>query len=147
MAGSQPAPELPPWPGGPPRYPTRPVDLSLHRQREQAHLVLAMPGLPLSDAAGPTLDVLLAVLGGQAGRLFLALREAEGLVYHVSASSTEGVDAGDVTFYAAAGPDRMPRARQVLEAELVRMCNELVGDEELSRAKALLVGQHAIGME
>jgi predicted Zn-dependent peptidase len=27
------------------------------------------------------------------------------------------------------------------------MCDEPVGDEELSRAKALLVGQHAIGME
>jgi zinc protease len=142
-----PAPALPPWPGGAPRYPERPAELHLPLSREQAHLVLALPGVPFTDPACPAIDVLLAVLGGQAGRLFLALREAEGLVYHVSASANEGVDAGEITFYAAAGPDRMPRARAVLEAELRRIRNELVGDEELERAKALLVGQHAIGME
>jgi zinc protease len=147
LDGSSAAPALPPWPGGAPRYPERAVELRQPLTREQAHLVIAVPGLPFTHAACPTLDVLVAVLGGQAGRLFLALREAEGLVYHVSASSNEGVDAGDLTFYAAAGPDRLPRARQVLEAELRRMCDEPVGDEELSRAKALLVGQHAIGME
>lgn len=147
LADAPEAPPLPPWPGGPPRYPEHPVELRLPLSREQSHLVIALPGLPFTDPAGPALDVLLAVLGGQAGRLFLAMREAEGLVYHVSASSSEGVDAGEITFYAAAGPDRMPRAREVLEAELRRVCDELVDDEELERAKALLVGQHAIGME
>lgn len=147
LADTPPPPALPPWPGGSPRYPEHPIELRHAMDREQAHMVLTMPGLPFTDRAGPTLDVLLSVLGGQAGRLFMALREAEGLVYHVSAGSTEGVDAGDVAFYAAAGPDRVVRARQVLEAELQRVCDDLVGDEELSRAKALLVGQHAIGME
>jgi zinc protease len=141
------APALPPFPGGAPRYPERSVELQLPLDREQSHLVIALPGLPFTDPAGPALDLLLAVLGGQAGRLFLALREAEGLVYHVSASSSEGFDAGEITFYAASGPDRMPRARQMLEAEIQRVCNELVSGEELDRAKALLVGQHAIGME
>ena len=51
-------------------------------------------GRPTPVMRTPVLDVLLAVLGGQAGRLFVALRGAEGLVYHVSASSSEGVDAG-----------------------------------------------------
>ena len=147
LDGQPDAPALPPWPGSAPRYPEHPVELRLPLDREQAHLVIALPGLPFTDTAGPALDVLLAVLGGQAGRLFLALREAEGLVYHVSASSNEGIDAGEITFYAASGPDRMPRARQVLEEELRRVGAELVPDEELTRAKALLVGQHAIGME
>ncbi|MCA9711433.1 MAG: insulinase family protein, partial [Myxococcales bacterium] len=147
LADQAPAPALLPWPGSSPRYPSRPVELHQARAREQAHLVLTVPGLPFTDRRGPTLDVLLAVLGGQAGRLFLALREAEGLVYHVSASSTEGVDAGDVAFYAATGPARLARTRQVLERELSRICDEPVGAEELDRAKALLVGQHAIGME
>ncbi|MCX4243226.1 M16 family metallopeptidase [Paraliomyxa miuraensis] len=147
LLGADEGPALPPWPGGGPRYPEGPLDLHRPLQREQAHLVLAMPGLAFDDPAAPALDVLLAVLGGQAGRLFVALREVEGLVYHVSASSTEGVDAGDISFYAAAGPDRMPRARQVLEAELTRIRDEPIGDDELWRAKAYLVGQHAIGME
>lgn len=137
----------PPLVGSPPRYPERPVEVRIRRDREQSHLVLAVPGLPFTDRRTVTLDVLLAVLGGQAGRLFMALREAEGLVYHVSASSTEGVDAGDVALYAAASPERMPRARRVLERELRRIQDELVGAEELERAKALLVGQHVMGLE
>lgn len=141
------APSPPQWSGAEPRYPRRPVELVETRDREQAHLVLAVPGLSFFDPATAAVDVLLAVLGGQAGRLFMALREAEGLVYHVAANSTEGVDAGDLTFYAAASPDRMARAREVLEAELARICTDLVGADELSRAKALLVGQHAMGME
>ena len=136
-----------PWPGGPPRHPKRPVELREHRQREQSHLVMLVPGPSFTDRRAPTLDVLLAILGGQAGRLFLALREAEGLVYQVSATSTEGVDAGDVAFHAAATPARMARARTVLEQELSRICTERVGEEELDRAKALLLGQHAMGME
>jgi len=140
-------PAAPPWPGGPPSYPQRPVELRATLEREQSHLVIAAPGLPFADRRSAALDVLLTVLGGQAGRLFMALREAEGLVYQVSASSTEGVDAGDLWFYAAASPDRMPRARQALEAELRRVCEELVGDEELARAKAVLLGQHAMGLE
>ncbi len=147
LADVEPAAPLPDWPGRPPRHPARPVELRRSQPREQAHLVMAMPGLPFTDRAVPTLDVLMAVLGGQAGRLFLALREAEGLVYHVSASSTEGLDTGDLTVYAAASPGRFARAREVLEAELARVCDELVEDEELSRAKALIHGQYVIGME
>jgi zinc protease len=147
LVDQSPADPLPPWSGAAPRYPVRPLELRASLDREQAHLVLAVPGLPFTDRRVPVLDVLVAVLGGQAGRLFMALREAEGLVYHVSASSTEGIDAGDLAFYAATGPARLDRARRVLEAELARICDEPVGDEELCRAKMLLTGQHTIGME
>ncbi|MEM7160625.1 MAG: pitrilysin family protein [Myxococcota bacterium] len=144
---TEPPPAMPPWPGSAPAYPRRAVELFAPLKREQSHLVLSMPGLALGDPRAPALDLLLAVLGGQAGRLFMALREAEGLVYHVAANSNEGVDAGDLLFYAASSPERMGRARQVLEGELKRICDERVGDEELSRAKVLLLGQYAMGME
>lgn len=128
----------------PGRAPRRPADLApvrIHRAREQAHVVLAWPGLVIGDPRAATMEVLTTILGGQAGRLFTALREDEGLVYHVSASSSEGIDAGHVSFYAAASQDKLVRARAALERERKRICDELPTVEEIERAQAWILGQ------
>ncbi|MBC8068504.1 MAG: insulinase family protein, partial [Deltaproteobacteria bacterium] len=116
-------------------------ELRVRRRREQAHLVMAWPGLTLADPRLPAMEVLSTILGGQAGRLFVALREDEGLVYHTSASSSEGIDAGHVAFYAATSPDKLVRARAALERERERICAAPVGAIELERAQAWLIGQ------
>jgi zinc protease len=104
-------------------------------------VVMAWPGLTLADPRVPTMEVLTSVLGGQAGRLFVALREDEGLVYHTAASSSEGLDAGHVAFYAASSPDKLVRAEAALERERARIFDEPATAVELDRAKAWLVGQ------
>ncbi len=119
----------------------RPQTLRVRRRREQAHVVMAWPGLTLGDPLVPTMEVLTSILGGQAGRLFVALREEEGLVYHTSASSSEGLDAGHVAFYAASSPDKLVRAKAALERERDRICAERATAEELERAQAWLIGQ------
>lgn len=119
----------------------------IQRAKEQAHIALAYPGLPIGDRRGPALEVLMAVLGGQAGRLFLKLREDEGLVYHVSASTSEGIDAGDVVVYAATGQDKVARARAAIEAEIASLAAGEMTDEELDRAKAWLCGQYDASLE
>lgn len=136
-----------PMPGAPPKYPSAPVEVALCRDQQQVHLAMAMPGPPLGHADSAAVDVLLAVLGGQAGRLFMALREQQGLVYTVAAQSLEGSDAGEITVFASASTDKIGRARQALCEQLDRIATEPVGPAELLRAKALLLGQHAMGME
>lgn len=127
--------------GAPPRAIRRPVRVRVRRRKEQAHVVMAWPGLTLGDPRVPAMEVLSSVLGGQAGRLFVALREDEGLVYHTSASSTEGLDAGHVAFYAASSPDKLVRAQAALERERAKICEHVADRVELERAKAWLVGQ------
>jgi zinc protease len=135
-----PPPALERLPG---RAPKRPdcTPVRIHRAREQAHIVLAWPGIVIGDPRSPTLEVLTTILGGQAGRLFAALREEEGLVYQVSASSSEGIDAGHVSFYAAASQDKLARARSALERERKRICDEPPTPDELERARAWILGQ------
>jgi zinc protease len=140
VADAPPVDREPAWPGGVPRMASD-RDVRLRRRREQAHLVLAWPGISLADPRVPAMEVLTTILSAQAGRLFLAMREEEGLVYHVSASSTEGIDCGHVSFYAATSQDKLARARQVLERERLRLCREPIGREELERAQAWLIGQ------
>jgi zinc protease len=101
----------------------------------------------LADDRVWTMEVLTMILGGQVGRLFTALREEQGLVYHVSASSTEGLDAGHVACYAATSPDKLVRARAALERERERICREPIAALELERAQAYLVGQAEAAMQ
>lgn len=143
----EPPPPMPAFPGGPPRYPARPRSRSIHRVREQAQIVLAHPGLTLADPRTPILDVLDTILGGQAGRLFTTLREEQGLVYHVSASSTEGLDAGHVAVYAATSQDKVDQALQAIREQLERIVEEAPERSELERAKAWLVGQYEAAMQ
>ena len=117
------------------------------RPKEQAHIALAYPGLSLGHRMSPAVEVLMAVLGGQAGRLFTRLREDEGLVYHVGASASEGLDAGDIVVYAATGQDKVQRARAAMESELDRVARSLISPDELARAKAWLIGQYDAAME
>jgi len=141
---------FPEWPGGGLRTEVhRPPggEHRIQRAKEQAHIAIGYPGLPLGDRRGPALEVLMAVLGGQAGRLFLKLREDEGLVYHVSASASEGIDAGDVIVYAATGQDKVERARAAIEAEIASLAAGELTDDELVRAKAWLCGQYDASLE
>jgi zinc protease len=117
------------------------------RARSQAHIVVAFPGLAMGDLRAPALDILMTVLGGQVGRLFMALREREGLVYHVSASSSEGIDAGDIMLYAATARGKVERTIAAIERELLRVRTEPIEARELAHAKAVLAGEFAGDLE
>jgi zinc protease len=130
-----------------PAWPTRARQRLLHREREQAHVAMGFPGLTVADPRVPTMEVLMMVLGGQSGRLFHALREEEGLVYQVDASSHEGASAGHVTLYASTSQAKLGRALAALELHVARIRERAAASEELARAKATLIGQHRIGLQ
>lgn len=130
-----------------PRYPQRPVFRSIPQAKEQAHLVLAFPGLRMADARVYALDVLTTLLGGQVGRLFESLRERQGLVYNVSVSSMEGTDAGHLAVYAATSPAKLQRALASTREQLRQFCEDGPRPEEISRTQAWLVAQHDVEMQ
>lgn len=127
--------------------PKGPRERVVFKDREQAHIAVGYPGLALGDPREPVLDVLSAILGGQSGRLFTALREAEGLVYEVSMSAAAARDAGHVVIHASTGQDKLPRARAAIAEQLSRAAAAPPTAEELARAQAWLIGQHEIGQQ
>lgn len=138
---------MPAWPGGPPKWPQRPIMRTLVAEREQGHCVIGFPGLPIGHGEAAALDVLCSVLGGQSGRLFEVLREREGLVYQVGANSSEHIDGGHLVFYAAASQDKLDSARAAIEAQLARITSEPIRSEELARAQRCLIGQFESGLQ
>jgi zinc protease len=115
--------------------------------RAQAHLVIGFPGATVDAADRFALEVLIAILGGQSGRLFAELRERQALAYRVSAHSVEGVDPGFVAIYLSCAPDKLAAAVTGVRAELERLRTGGVTDAETERAQSYLIGSHRIAMQ
>jgi zinc protease len=115
--------------------------------RTQAHLVVGYPGATVDAKDRFALEVLVAVLGGQSGRLFTELRDKQGLVYRVSAHSVEGVDPGFVAVYLSCAPDKLEAAVAAVRGVLDRMRVGSITAEELARAQSYLIGSHQIAMQ
>ncbi|MBN2497368.1 MAG: insulinase family protein [Deltaproteobacteria bacterium] len=136
----------------PPEVPLEPRQESVraaikHRPREQAHLVLGFAGTTLSSQDRYPLDVLMAVLTGQGGRLFVELREKRSLAYAVTGFSLEGIEPGFVAVYLGVAPEKAIEARDQVLLQLRRLVEQPITRKELERAKRYLVGTHAISLQ
>jgi zinc protease len=115
--------------------------------REQTHIVLAFPGLTLTDPRRRTLDVLQSILAGQGGRLFLELRDKNSLAYTVSPMRLEGVDMGYIGTYIGCSPEKKDKAIQMMREELDQLAQKRVPDEELLRSQRYILGKHDISLQ
>lgn len=115
--------------------------------RAQAHLVVGFPGATVDASDRFALEVLVAILGGQSGRLFTELREKQALVYRVSAHSVEGIDPGFVVIYLSCATDKIGTALATVRGELARIRKSGVTEAEVERAQKYLVGSHQIAMQ
>jgi zinc protease len=115
--------------------------------RTQAHLVIGFPGATVAAADRFALEVLVAILGGQSGRLFNELRDRQALVYRVSAHSVEGIDPGFVAIYLSCVPEKLAAAVSSVRDQLARLRANGVTAAEVQRAQSYLIGSHQIAMQ
>jgi zinc protease len=116
----------------------------IRKEREQAHLALGFAGLTVHDPDRVVLDVLSQILAGQGGRLFLELRDRQGLAYSVSSANVEGVAPGFFSIYIATAPEKLEQAQRGILEELERLRDKAPPEEELERARRYLTGSAAI---
>ena len=87
-------------------------DITRQRDVTQAHVLIGCEGLSATDPLGPTMSVLLSILGGSmSSRLFQEVREKRGLAYTTYAYDVAYSDTGTFGMYAAAAPTRSTRLR------------------------------------
>ncbi len=122
-------------------------EAELRKDRAQAHLVIGFRGVTIADPDRFALEVVVQLLAGQGGRLFLELRDRRSLAYAVSAHNTEGIAPGYFTVYIATAPEKLDEARAGMFEELEKLVQQAPSDEELERAKRYLIGGHAIGLQ
>jgi len=122
----------------------------LHIERkdtEQAHLCLALTGLPLLHPKRFTLDLLNVILGeGMSSRLFAEIRDRLGLAYSIHSYVEHFLDTGSVTIYAGVEPKNLPVAIKAILEQLSQL-KETVPEPELTKAKELSKGRLLLRME
>ena len=115
---------------------------------EQTHLVIGAPGVGLADERRWAAELLAAILGGgMSSRLFLSVREREGLAYTVRTRSDEYSDAGDFATYAGVRTDKALRACELILAEYDKAMNEKVSVKELDKVKKMVYGHMMLDLE
>ncbi|MDA0733105.1 MAG: pitrilysin family protein [Chloroflexi bacterium] len=118
-----------------------------NRRTDQSHVCLGLPGLSLSDPDRYSFSLLNGLLGdGMSSRLFLNLRERQGLAYDVSSSINNFRDCGSLVVYCGVEPKKTREAVQSIVSELHGMHQE-VPYPELNKAKEYAKGRLLLRME
>ncbi len=119
-----------------------------YKDTDQTQLVLGTRSYNTYSKYNNIISVMRSVLsGGMSSRLFQKLRDEMGICYSVSSHNEKMTDCG--VFVVSAGVDskRVKEAIMAILGELNRMKTELVGQEELNRAKQHLIGGFNLGLE
>ncbi len=124
--------------------PREPREATLRKDRAQCHLVVGFRGLRVDDSDRYALDVLSQLLAGQGGRLFVELRDRQGLAYALNAVNVEGVAPGFFAVSIACAVDKLDAAERGIYEEIDRVLQEPPPESELDRARRYLIGTHEI---
>lgn len=134
--------DLPPAPAPPPMAATREV---LTVPGAQAQIFMGTLAPPLTDPDHPPLKVLTALLGGgMASRFFSELRDQQALAYSTAALYPSRIDRGGFVAILGTAPENVPKAEAALAAQLERARNEVATEEEISVARAYVLGSQAM---
>ena len=108
----------------------------VHRELEQAHLTLALEGVPQTDLSLFSLQVFTNTLGGgMSSRLFQEVREKRGLCYSIYAFHAPYTDTGFFGLYTGTDPGDAPEMMEVI-VDVINDAVETLTEAEIARAKA-----------
>ncbi len=123
-------------------------EASATRPFEQVNMVLGVQGLTRSDPRRYALSILNAGLGGgSSSRLFQEVRERRGLAYAVYSFGLGYSDAGMVGVAAGSLPSKADDLLRVVRAELAKVAESGLTEEEVERGKGQARGGTVLSLE
>lgn len=118
------------------------------KETEQANFCVAVPALPYTHPDRFVQSLMDTVLGhGMSSRLFLNIREKQGLAYDVHSYSNQYRDIGSEVVYAGVDPKRVEASVSSVLSELARLKRQPVPAAELTKAKEYSKGRLVLGLE
>jgi len=118
------------------------------RDISQSNLGIALRAVSRTDPDRYPLAILNAVLGrGMSSRLFKEVRERRGLAYSIGSSVTRYNDTGVLGISGGVSPEKVAETTTVIIAELNKLVDEPVSDEEMTRARDYAIGTYRLGLE
>ncbi|MDR2585510.1 MAG: insulinase family protein [Prevotellaceae bacterium] len=126
-----------------------PFFLEKYRRTHQAHCLIGVRAYSIPQPKRIALSLLINMLGGPSpnARLNLLLREKFGLVYNVEASYTPYSDSGVAGIYFGSDKGDLKRCSDLIRAELDKLCQSSISQQQLRSAQKQLIGQLAIAAD
>jgi predicted Zn-dependent peptidase len=119
-----------------------------YKKTDQAHINLGVEGYDRNSPKRFAARILGVILGqGMSSRLFIQVRERRGLAYHIGAGHGSYTDTGVFKVAGALKVEKVEEGIEVIKAELARIVDEKVTDDELKKAKEMIRGRIALSSE
>lgn len=118
------------------------------KETGQAHLCLGVRAYNLFQKEKYPSAVLANLLGGiMSSRLFIKVREKEGLCYYIRTHLEHYTDTGYLVTHAGVDNNNIEKAIKIILAEYKDLAQKLVPDDELQKAKDNIKGHIYLGLE
>ena len=119
-----------------------------NKKIDQTHMVLGFRAFDIYDKRNVALDVATTVLGrGMSSRLFVKMRDELGLCYYVRALLENSIDRGDFVVTIGVSNKKAVEATKALIEEFRKLRDEPILEKELKKAKDIVLGSLANGLE
>lgn len=120
----------------------------LFKDIEQAHLKLGFPAFSYFDKEVYPLSLFSAVFGEcMSSRLFINIREKEGLCYSIHSGIDRYQDCGLFSISSGLDKNRIYEAIDLIKKELENVKNNGITQEELDKAKSIIFGRMDVSLE
>ncbi|MCI0850281.1 MAG: insulinase family protein, partial [Chloroflexi bacterium] len=118
------------------------------RDITQSNMAMALRTVSRRDPDRSAVTIMNTVLGrGMSSRLFKEVRERRGLAYSIGSGVSLYNDTGVLTISAGVSADKVAETTSVIKAELTKLVEEPVGEEELTKSRDYIIGNFRLSME
>lgn len=118
------------------------------KDTEQTHIAVGFHGFKRDDPLKYAQDLLSVVLGGNmSSRLFNELREKRGLAYEIGTQVKRFQDTGAFLVHAGIDNRKVNEALTVILAQIKKITDKLISEDEFKRAKDFYLGQLTLALE
>jgi len=118
------------------------------RESEQLNILIGTQALPAGDPRRFAFGLMNSVLGGgMSSRLFQEIREKRGFAYTAYSFGASYSDGGLFGMYAGTAPEKAAEVIELASAELSRVAESGIAEEERDRALGQIAGSSALSLE
>ncbi|HLW35321.1 MAG TPA: insulinase family protein, partial [Chthoniobacterales bacterium] len=126
---------------------TKTETVESNKDKAQGVLMVGYRGVDMFDKDRHALELIDEASSDLGSRFFIRIRENMGLAYYVGASQMQGLVPGLFAFYLGTDPQKIEPVKTALLDEINKLASEGLTQEELTRAKRKMIGQHQIAMQ
>ncbi len=118
------------------------------KETDQTHFCLGVRAFDLFSPRIYVQEVLATILGGNmSSRLFIKVREKNGLAYYIKTEAESFTDSGYLVTQAGIPHSALPKAVEMILKEYKNLASQIITESELKKAKDYLKGNLVLSLE